>query len=55
MKALLDNVAEFSRPCKACGELLWFVRHKNGKQAPYTVDGINHFANCPEAARFKRR
>lgn len=52
--ALLNNVAEFQRDCKACGAPLWFVKHKNGKMAPYTAAGISHFADCPKAAQFKK-
>lgn len=42
------------RPCKACGEKLYFVRLASGKQAPYTADGLNHFINCPKAAEFRK-
>jgi hypothetical protein len=51
---LLEHIAENSRPCQACGVQLWFVRHQNGKLAPYTYDAINHFVNCAEAARFRK-
>lgn len=54
MSALLQHVAEEVRPCKACGTQLAFVRHRNGKIAPYTLDGVNHFATCPKAEQFRR-
>jgi hypothetical protein len=54
IEALLKNVAQEIRPCRACGEMLAIVKHANGKLAPYTKAGINHFLDCPHAARFKR-
>jgi hypothetical protein len=55
MADLLTLTAYEIRPCKACGERLFFVRHNTGKVAPYTIEGINHFVNCPQADRFKRQ
>ena len=52
---LLSLIAESRRPCKACGAELYFVRHRNGNLAPYTADGVNHFATCKEAERFRRK
>jgi hypothetical protein len=54
IRRLLGLTAEESRTCKACGALLFFVRHSNGKLAPYTADGVNHFVNCPAAERFRK-
>ena len=51
---LLALTAEDKRRCTACGTELYFVRHRNGKLAPYTADGLNHFLTCPEAHRFKK-
>ena len=56
MERLLRLVAEELRPCKSCGADLAFVRHhKTGKLSPYTMDGVNHFVNCPAAEEFRRR
>jgi hypothetical protein len=52
---LLQRVAEETRPCRACGEILYFVRHRSGHTAPYTAQGINHFINCPQATQFRRK
>ena len=41
--------------CRGCGAPIWWVKHKNGKPAPYTAGGLNHFADCPAAASFKRK
>lgn len=55
MSALLILIAEEIRPCKACGEQLTFVRHRNGKLAPYSIDGVNHFLTCPLADGFRKK
>lgn len=55
MATLLQLVAEEIRPCKACGVQLAFVKHRNGKLAPYTIDGVNHFINCFWADDFRRK
>lgn len=31
------------------------VTTKNGKSAPFTADGLNHFADCPKADRFRNK
>jgi hypothetical protein len=55
INALLNKIAERKRPCEKCGVQLWFVRHiDSGKLAPYTYQGINHFANCAYAAEFRK-
>lgn len=54
LAALLRHVAEEIRPCRACGTELAMVRHRNGKLAPYTFVGVNHFLDCPSASQFKR-
>jgi hypothetical protein len=52
---LLEKVADITRQCRACGETIYFVRHRvSGRLAPYTREAINHFANCPGAKQFKR-
>lgn len=40
--------------CAGCGKEIWWVTHKNGKAAPYTSEGLNHFADCPKAKDFKK-
>lgn len=52
--ALLKNCAVEARPCRACGATLYMVVHANGKKAPYTEAGVNHFIDCPQAGRFRR-
>lgn len=49
---LLKQVGDESK-CKGCGATIYWVRHKNGKKAPYTVEGLNHFADCPKAQSFR--
>ncbi len=43
---LLRQIAEAGQ-CRGCGTTVYWVRHKNGKLAPYTEDGVNHFMDCP--------
>ena len=40
--------------CKACGAAIWWVKTKNGKNAPFTAAGLNHFADCPKAKNFRK-
>lgn len=51
--ALLKNVGQVST-CKGCGAQMWWVKHNNGKRAPYDIDGTNHFVTCPRANDFRR-
>ena len=53
MRSLLDKIGDRSA-CAACQAEIYFVRHANGKNAPYTPAGLNHFINCPMAGQFKR-
>lgn len=55
MESLLRLVAEEIRPCARCKTVIAMVRHKNGKLGPYTMDGVNHFINCPNAQDFRRQ
>lgn len=52
--ARLLNVIGISGTCKGCGAAIWWVRHPNGKVAPYTCAALNHFADCPAAKQFKK-
>lgn len=41
--------------CRACGEAIRFEPTASGKLQPISVKtGVSHFADCPEAARFKK-
>ncbi len=57
---LVKNVAHLLKQigepalCSGCGVRIWFVRHLNGKRVPYTSSGLNHFADCPEAQKFRK-
>lgn len=55
MVLLLNLIAEELRPCKACGVQLAFVRHRNGKLTPYTLEGLNHFLDCAKAEEFRKQ
>lgn len=51
--SLLNQVGD-PGVCKGCGKTIWWVKHLNGKKAPYTEKGLNHFADCPQANKFKK-
>ena len=50
---MLDNISNHTQ-CKGCGVDIWFVKHSSGKKAPYTVQALNHFIDCPKSKDFKR-
>lgn len=50
---LLEQIGEPGK-CRGCGMDIYWVQHKNGKKAPYNLNGNNHFMDCPAAERFKR-
>lgn len=52
IKKLLAQVGEEAR-CRGCQTPIWWVTHRNGRLAPYTAAGLNHFADCPRAADFR--
>jgi len=50
---LLVNIGDPAY-CRGCEAPIYWVRHKTGTLAPYTVDGQNHFIDCPNAKEFRR-
>lgn len=40
---------------KDCGADIWQIRKPNGRSAPYTIDALNHFIDCPNAEDFKTK
>ena len=41
--------------CKSCGELINWIKTSNGKFTPVNlVDGLTHWATCPDAKKFKK-
>jgi hypothetical protein len=53
LDALLRQVGE-PGTCRGCAAPIYWVVHLNGKRAPYTPEGLNHFADCPAQAQFRR-
>ena len=51
--ALLKNAGQLAK-CRGCGADIYWVRHANGVRAPYTPEGLNHFADCPAAGTFRK-
>lgn len=54
IRRLLDQVGRRTA-CSGCGRTIWFVRTAAGKQAPYTDEALNHFADCPKSDRFRKK
>lgn len=54
MTRMLQNVGQLGT-CDGCGAVIVWVRHRNGKAAPYTTEGLNHFVTCPKADRFGKK
>ena len=53
VRLLLRQIGE-PATCRGCSRPIWWVKHLNGKKAPYTLEGLNHFADCPRAKQFKK-
>lgn len=51
---LMKSIGADAGTCKSCGRSIWWVRTKAGKPAPFTPDGLNHFADCKSAAKHRR-
>jgi hypothetical protein len=54
LRMLFDKIGDEAK-CDGCGATIYFVRHKNGKKAPYNPDAVSHFATCSHAGEFRRR
>jgi len=53
MRTLLERCFQ-PDTCRGCQAPIFWVLHRNGKRVPYTPAGLNHFIDCPEAAKFKK-
>jgi hypothetical protein len=51
--ALIRNVGTLGH-CRGCDRDIYWVRHANGKSAPYDPTGLIHFVSCEKAAEFKK-
>lgn len=51
IRNLLNRLGNYTK-CPACQTEMWWVTHKNGKKAPYTVDAVVHFNECKAAEGF---
>ena len=40
--------------CKGCGDGIYWIKTKSGKNMPADPDGTPHWATCREAAAFKK-
>ena len=54
VQLLLNTLGERAN-CSGCeAPIWWIVNPKTGKKLPITGAALNHFADCPQAARFRR-
>lgn len=51
IRTLLNRIGNYTK-CPACQTEMWWVTHKNGKKAPYTVEAVVHFNECKAAEGF---
>lgn len=54
MLGLLERIGARDS-CRGCNRTIFWVHHVNGKNAPYTEAGLNHFIDCPKRDDFKRK
>jgi hypothetical protein len=54
IEALLAAVGEFGK-CRGCEAPIYWVMTKRGAPAPYTPQGLSHFADCPAREQFRKR
>lgn len=52
IRLLLNTISDGAN-CKGCDAPIWWVPTKKGKRAPFTSEGLNHFADCPAKDRFR--
>ncbi len=53
VRTLLNRVGNYTK-CPACQTEMWWVTHKNGKKAPYSIEAVVHFNECSAAEGFGR-
>jgi hypothetical protein len=41
--------------CSRCMAPIYWIRHPNGVNTPYTEAALNHFIDCPRANEFRRK
>ena len=42
--------------CRTCGApIVWVVNPETGKRPPYDLDGVSHFATCPQSKTWRGR
>lgn len=51
----LRKLGTATAPCIKCGKEIFFIKTKNDKFAPVTMQLISHFADCKFADDFKKK
>jgi len=54
LKKMLVIVGRPGR-CKGCNQAIYWVTTRRDSLLPYTEEGIAHFADCPDANKFRKK
>ena len=54
IRTLLNRIGNYTK-CPGCKAEMWWVTHKTGKKAPYSVDAVVHFKECTAPEGFGQR
>jgi hypothetical protein len=39
--------------CRSCGARIIWATHNSGNRAPFNLDGVSHFATCPQGNEWR--
>ena len=55
VRAVLATIGAKQVPCSKCQAPMWFVVHQvKGSHIPVSAAGCSHWADCPDAASFRK-
>ena len=55
IQALYAAMGCAGQRCRSCDEYIWFVINKKGNPQPFTANALPHHADCPSAAKHRKR
>lgn len=55
IEKLAEHLGWDESSCKSCKRRIWWTKNKNGKAVPISLDGLNHFADCPSANQHRSK
>lgn len=50
-----ERMANEKRACHGCGRRIYFFYTRTNARAPYSDQALNHFAECPQGMKFRKR